>query len=82
VDTTGSAQLNHALNTRVVIEQAKGVVSQRAGLNMEHSFARLRNHARNHHLRLADVAQDIADGTLATTALDPLRPPPGDSASS
>ena len=31
---------------------------------MEQAFARLRNHARNHNLRLADVAQAIIDGSL------------------
>ena len=50
-------QLNYALNSRIVIEQAKGVLSERAGLNMEQAFAVLRNHARNHNLRLVDVAQ-------------------------
>ncbi|MEY2591232.1 MAG: hypothetical protein QOJ67_3216, partial [Acidimicrobiaceae bacterium] len=39
-------QLAQALNTRVVIEQAKGVVSERAGLDMEQAFSRLRRHAR------------------------------------
>ena len=50
-------QLNHALNSRVVIEQAKGMVAERLGLNMEQAFSRLRSHARNHNLRLVDVAQ-------------------------
>jgi GAF domain-containing protein len=67
-------QLNHALNSRIVIEQAKGVLAERAGLNMEGAFSRLRNHARNHNLRLVDVAQHVIDGTLATAALDPPRP--------
>jgi transcriptional regulator with GAF, ATPase, and Fis domain len=67
-------QLNHALNSRVVIEQAKGVLAERAGLNMEEAFSRLRNHARNHNLRLIDVAQHVIDGTLPTAALDPPRP--------
>ena len=67
-------QLHHALNTRIIIEQAKGVVAERAGLDMEQSFSRLRNHARNHNLRLADVAQRVIDGTLPRASLDPLRP--------
>jgi GAF domain-containing protein len=64
-------QLHHALNTRIVIEQAKGVMAERAGLDMEQSFARLRNHARNHNLRLVDVAQSVIDGTLTDGSLDP-----------
>jgi len=65
-------QLQHALNTRIVIEQAKGVVAERAGLDMEQSFSLLRNHARSHNLRLVDVAQAVIDGTLATRSLDPF----------
>jgi GAF domain-containing protein len=64
-------QLAQALNTRVVIEQAKGVVSERAGLDMEQAFARLRRHARNHNLLLADVANDVANRTVPTEDLDP-----------
>lgn len=58
-------QLNHALNSRVIIEQAKGMVAERQGLNMAEAFRVLRGHARNRNLRLADVAQAIIDGTLA-----------------
>ena len=67
-------QLNEALNSRVVIEQAKGMVAEREGLNMEQAFSALRNHARNHNLRLVDVAHDVIGGTLAAGALD--RPAP------
>lgn len=62
-------QLQHALTNRVVIEQAKGVVAERQGLNMEQSFAVLRAYARNHNRLLADVAGDVIDGTLAASAL-------------
>jgi GAF domain-containing protein len=67
-------QLNHALNSRIVIEQAKGVVAERQGLNMDEAFATLRNHARNHNLRLAAVAREVVAGTLSVAALD--RQPP------
>ena len=66
-------QLNHALNSRIVIEQAKGMVAEREGLDMEQAFSTLRNHARNHNLRLVDVARDVIAGSLAAAALD--RPP-------
>jgi GAF domain-containing protein len=69
---TVNEQLNHALNRRVVIEQAKGMLAERAGLDMPGAFARLRHHARNHNLLLADVAQHVIDGTLPTDQLDPL----------
>ena len=58
-------QLNHALNSRVMIEQAKGILAERAGLDMEGAFSWLRQHARNHNLLLIDVAQAIIDGKLA-----------------
>jgi GAF domain-containing protein len=63
-------QLRDALDSRVVIEQAKGVVAERRGVDMETAFTTLRNHARNHNLRLADVAQGIVDRTIPTSALD------------
>jgi GAF domain-containing protein len=69
-------QLNHALNSRIVIEQAKGMIAERKGVNMEQAFSTLRHHARNHNLRLADVARDLISGTLTTAALDrPLAKP-------
>jgi GAF domain-containing protein len=57
-------QLSAALNSRVVIEQAKGVISERSGLDLAAAFSRLRNYARNHNLRLTDVAQAAIDGTI------------------
>jgi GAF domain-containing protein len=66
-------QLSQALNSRIVIEQAKGVLHERTGLDMEQAFSRLRNHARNHNLRLVDVAGDVVSGALATGTLDPVR---------
>jgi GAF domain-containing protein len=61
-------QLSNALNTRVVIEQAKGVVAERNGVDMEQAFQLLRNHARNHNLRLADVAGGVIAGTISVAA--------------
>jgi GAF domain-containing protein len=60
-------QLSAALSSRVVIEQAKGVISERAGVHLDEAFARLRAYARNHNLRLTDVARAAVDGSL-----DPL----------
>ena len=65
-----NAQLAEALGSRVLIEQAKGVVAERAQVDVNAAFARLRNHARNHNRRLADVAADVVDGTLSPDALD------------
>lgn len=57
-------QLTTALNSRVVIEQAKGIVAERASMPMDQAFTMLRSHARNHNLRLDDVARSVIDGTL------------------
>ena len=65
-------QLQNALNSRVVIEQAKGMVAERQNLNMEQAFSALRNYARNHNLRLADVAQAVIAGSLPASAFDRL----------
>lgn len=66
-----SQQLTHALNSRVVLEQAKGMVAERLTLDMEQSFATLRNHARANNLRLSDVAQAVIEGSLAASDLHP-----------
>lgn len=63
-------QLNHALTSRVVIEQAKGVLAERAKLSMEAAFEAMRGYARNHNLRLANVARSIIDRTLPLSELD------------
>jgi AmiR/NasT family two-component response regulator len=57
-------QLSSALTSRVVIEQAKGVISERAGTDLAEAFSRLRAYARNNNRRLTDVAQAAVDGTL------------------
>jgi GAF domain-containing protein len=61
-------QLNHALNSRIMIEQAKGMLAERNGLDMSEAFTWLRTHARSHNLRLADVAQAVVEGTVAPGA--------------
>ena len=69
-------QLTHALDSRVVIEQAKGMLAERAGLTVEAAFSTLRKYARSHNRRLADVATGLIDGTLAAGVLvaAPVRP--------
>ena len=63
-------QLTEALNTRIVIEQAKGVVSERAGLDMDDAFTLLRGYARKRNLRLSDVAHAVSTRALAVNALN------------
>lgn len=68
------AQLQHALDSRIVIEQAKGMVAVQRGVDMDDAFTWLRNHARSNNRRLTDVAKDVIAGTLV--AGTPPGPPP------
>ena len=61
-----SEQLQSALNSRIVIEQAKGAVAQARGISVDDAFARIRGYARRRNRRLTDVAHTIvADPTTA-----------------
>jgi transcriptional regulator with GAF, ATPase, and Fis domain len=57
-------QLQHALNSRVVIEQAKGVIAERHSMSMDVAFNTIRGHARHFNLKLTDVAQSVVHGDL------------------
>lgn len=54
-----SEQLQYALDSRILIEQAKGVLAATAGLSMDAAFAAIRSHARNHNQTLRSVSQDV-----------------------
>ncbi len=58
-------QLQGALNSRIVVEQAKGVISRAHDVSVDEAFAVLRTHARSNHLRLADLAHDVVTGKVA-----------------
>lgn len=70
-DRTVISQLRTALKTRVVIEQAKGIVAQDTDLTMDEAFARIRRHARNNNERLRDISAAIVSGDLTPTHLTP-----------
>lgn len=61
---TLTEQLQGALNSRIVIEQAKGVISRDYGVDVDTAFATLRTYARRNHLRLADLSHDVVNGTV------------------
>ena len=58
-------QLSQALQSRVVIEQAKGVLAHTHNANMDEAFARLRSYARSNGLKLSAVATDIINHRLS-----------------
>jgi GAF domain-containing protein len=60
-------QLQTALNSRVIIEQAKGILAERYGLDPEQAFTVLRNYARNHNHPLTQLARDVITGTVRIT---------------
>ena len=58
-------QLQRALNSRVVIEQAKGMLAQHLGQDMEAAFTVLRAYSRNHNVRLTDLASALAGNEVS-----------------
>ena len=64
---TLNEQLQTALNSRVIIEQAKGKLAERLGVDVDQAFAILREQARNRNQRLSDLACAFVDGTQAVT---------------
>ena len=64
-----NAQLRTALQTRVIIEQAKGVLAERGGLDMDTSFRLLRQHARRTNQLLGKLARAVIEGADTTAIL-------------
>jgi GAF domain-containing protein len=61
-------QLQHALDSRVVIEQAKGFLAHTHRVDLDSAFTLLRRHARASQSRIADVARDVVDRVLVIPA--------------
>lgn len=59
-----ASQLQLALDSRVIIEQAKGVISERHKIGVTEAFEMLRGHARSNHLKLHDVSAQVVRGEL------------------
>jgi len=64
-----AAQLQNALTSRVVIEQAKGVLAGRRRITVDQAFVLLRGHARSHNLRLSDLAREVTEESDAAAEL-------------
>ena len=64
-----SAQLEAALDSRIVIEQAKGIVAESNRIDVDQAVQQIRNFARNHNRLLSETAREIIAGTLLPIAL-------------
>jgi transcriptional regulator with GAF, ATPase, and Fis domain len=70
---TIAEQLQAALNSRIIIEQAKGKLAERHNLAMDQAFALLREHARESNQRLTDTARNLVDSLTADFPPEPGR---------
>ena len=65
-----TAQLQRALDSRVVIEQAKGLLAERAGISVDEAFGRLRQHARSTSQPIGEVARALVEEGVEPGAAD------------
>ncbi|MFI6054029.1 ANTAR domain-containing protein [Streptomyces violascens] len=59
---TLTTQLEHALTSRITVEQAKGILATRMGVTVDEAFDAMRRYARSHRLKVATAALDIVAG--------------------
>ena len=64
-----AAQLQAALNSRVIIEQAKGMIAEYLTVTVDAAFKLLRNYAHYHNRKLSEVASDVVDRRIPSAAL-------------
>ena len=67
-------QLQLALNSRVIIEQAKGVLAERNATDMDGAFGALRHYARKHNIKLTDLARAVIRGDTDPSTLAVVPP--------
>jgi GAF domain-containing protein len=64
-----AAQLQHALTSRVVIEQAKGIIAERLGVGVDDAFDGLRKYARSANRRITELAASVVAGDFEVDRL-------------
>jgi transcriptional regulator with GAF, ATPase, and Fis domain len=65
-------QLQYALQSRILVEQAKGILSEYARVDMDDAFGALRRYARDHNERLVDVADALVERQLPANNVIPI----------
>src|SRR5487761_1791772 len=73
-----AGQLQSALNSRVMIEQAKGVLAERLQISPDHAFVMLRRYARDHNRPLTALVVDVIKGTADIPGIRQPRTRPDD----
>lgn len=71
---TVNVQLHTALQSRIIIEQAKGLLAARQNITLNDAFDALRRHARDHRILLSNVARDVIDADLPPSIPSARRP--------
>ena len=69
-----NAQLERALESRVLIEQAKGMLAERWDVTPTHAFALLRGAARTHRMRVHDLARSVLESRTTPPELQEVSP--------
>jgi len=70
-----ASQLEEALESRIVIEQAKGILAARIDCSVDQAFEILRRSARSHRIRVHDLAAEVvADRSVAPRLTSVLNP--------
>lgn len=64
-------QLQHALTSRIAVEQAKGMIAGLSGVDMDTAFSLLRRYGRANDMGLTEVAMDVVSGALAGAEIHP-----------
>jgi GAF domain-containing protein len=67
-----SEQLQRALDSRILIEQAKGVLSQTGQMDMDGAFSTMRKYARKNQLSLHFVAEGVTNRTIDVLTDQPI----------
>jgi AmiR/NasT family two-component response regulator len=69
-----NAQLEHALESRILVEQAKGMLAERWDVTPAHAFVLLRSAARSHRMRVHDLARSVLASRTTPPELHEVTP--------